>query len=913
MRTYQAGGSLDPEHPFYIERRADFELYNSLHSGEFCFVFNARQMGKSSLMVRAMSRLQHEGIQCAAIDMSRIGGAGITPEQWYKGVAIELWRSLGLVKTFDLLSEWKAWGNLAPVQKWNLLVERVLTATIESASNKTSSQLVVFVDEIDSVLSLPFTVYDFFASLRSYYNQRSLNTSFQRLTFALFGTATPSDLIDNDRATPFNIGRSIALHGFQLQEAQALALGLEGCTLDARKALQEILTWTAGQPFLTQKLCQLVADRDRTADNSTQDDRKIVADVVRERIVKSWELQDVPEHLRTIRDRLTRDPYRAGRLLGLYQQVLQSESGGEPLRFEGERNGYELLLSGIASNQQGYVRVKNPIYRRVFDEAWIERQLDELRPYAQSIAQWVASNGDDIYLLRGDDLQAALTWSADRRLSDEDYRYLAASQDLAKRQTIADLAALEGASKLLAQSRQQARREIAQPAWGWSGAIALGVTASIVLLRFFGLLQGWEWSTLDVLFRWRPAEPPDRRIAIVTVDERDIAFIGQWPLPDGVLAQVIAELDRHEPREIGLDFYRNLPVNPGHAQLIEVLRNTPHLVGIEKVVGDPLPPAAELARLGQVGFADVVLDGDGKVRRALLSVQLSEGDIRQSFATRLALNYLIAEDTAAIPLEGSRKRLQLGQKIFERFERNDGGYVRAEAGGFQLLLNYRGSVTDFETLPLREVLAGNIPEDLVRDRIVMIGVTAQSASDWFLTPYSDRLFGFPEHTPGVVIHANIVSQILSSALDGRALLRVWSDPFEGIWILLWAIVGSSLARRQRSLAMFTLALLAIASILVAGCFLAFLGGWWLPLVPALLAGGTAAGIATVLADRQREQRLFLRTFALLIEAQRQDPIAGRIALEYLRQSEHPGRQAIVERHLHATNSSSAELAVRLNG
>ncbi|WP_017327007.1 CHASE2 domain-containing protein [Synechococcus sp. PCC 7336] len=907
MRTYQIGGSLDPEHPFYIERQADSDLYTSLLSGEFCFVFNARQMGKSSLMVRAMSRLQQEGIRSAAIDMSRIGGEGVTPEQWYKGVAIELWRSLGLVGTVDLLADWRAWGDLAPVQKWNLFVEGLLNSILPSTSRKTGTQLVVFVDEIDSLLSLSFPVDDFFASLRSYYNQRSLNANFQQLTFALLGAATPAELIGDDRATPFNIGRSIALHGFQWQEAQPLARGLEGSTRNAGEALREILVWTAGQPFLTQKLCQLVADRDRTQDDATRDDLEMVAGIVRAQVVKHWELQDVPEHLRTIRDRLIREPRRAGRLLGLYQQVLKSEQVGELLPFEGDRKGCELLLSGIVSNQQGYLRVKNPIYHLVFDRAWVERQLADLRPYAQLLSQWLDSNGDEIYLLQGTHLQDALDWSADRRLSDADHRYLAASRDLAQRQTQAALDALERGSQLLAESRQQARREGTQPAWGWSGAIALGIAVPVLLLRFAGLLQAWEWSTLDLLFRWQPAEPPDRRILVVTVDERDIDSIGQWPLTDGVLARAITRLDRYEPRAIGLDFYRNLPVEPGHEQLMEVFRTTPHLVGIEKVVGDRLAPADELSRLGQVGFADVMLDSDGKVRRALLSVQLAEEDIRQSFATRLALSYLMAEDTSATALEGSRKRLRLGRRIFERFERNDGGYVRAEAGGFQILLNFRGNAADFDTLPLRQVLEDrhDIPDSLVRDRVVLIGLTAQSASDWFLTPYSDRLSGFPEHMPGIVIHANILSQILSSALDGRVLLRVWSDPWEGLWILFWAAIGSGIAWQLRSLGTVALALMAIASGLVAGCFLAFLWGWWLPLVPALLACGAAAGVAAILAERQREWLLFHSTLTRLSEAQEEDPVAGRIALEYLRQSENPAAQAIVEQHLQAATDSIA--------
>ncbi|MEM8714528.1 MAG: AAA-like domain-containing protein, partial [Cyanobacteria bacterium P01_G01_bin.4] len=158
MRTYQAGGSLDAQHPYYIQRPADRQLYEALLAGEFCSVLNARQMGKSSLMVQVMSRLQQEGVRCATIDMSRICGEGVTPEQFYKGMAIELWRGLGLVGSLDLLGDWRQWGELVPVQKWTLVVDRVLETVLESASpavssqqasnQQTSIQLVVFVDEV---------------------------------------------------------------------------------------------------------------------------------------------------------------------------------------------------------------------------------------------------------------------------------------------------------------------------------------------------------------------------------------------------------------------------------------------------------------------------------------------------------------------------------------------------------------------------------------------------------------------------------------------------------------------------------------------------------------------------------------------------------------------------------------------
>ncbi|MEM9566923.1 MAG: CHASE2 domain-containing protein [Cyanobacteria bacterium P01_E01_bin.34] len=918
MRTYQAGGSLDAKHPYYIQRQADRQLYDALLAGEFCSVLNARQMGKSSLMVQVMSRLQQQGICCVTLDMSRICGEDVTPEQFYKGMAIELWRSLGLVGSLDLLGSWREWSDLAPIQKWSLMVDRLLDIVLESvdglmldqqiSSQQTSIRLVVFVDEVDSLLHLPFPVYDFLATLRSYYNQRSINPQYKHLTFALFGTATPAELMGDRRATPFNIGVSISLSGFRLQEAQPLVHGLEGHTHDPDEALQEILNWTGGQPFLTQRVCRLVTERELDADVQISD-RQLIADIVQARVLDNWELQDVPEHLRTVRDRLTRNPTTANRLLGLYKQVLQSkesqqdcrftQDGGHPLASNGRQPFYDLLLSGIVSAEHGHLEVKNPIYRTLFDETWVDRQLAELRPYAASFERWLSSQGDRAFLVRGADLDTALEWSASRRLSDEDYRYLAASQDLAKQQTLASLDALERASQLLADSRQQARADSRSPTRGWLGTLAIAIATAIpiVLLRSLGVLQGWEWNALDLMFRWRAIEPPDSRIAIVTIDEQDIESVGRWPLPDAVLAETVFALSERNPRAIGLDFHRNLPVNPGHEQLVEVFRTTPQLVGIERAIGDRLPAAPELEQRGQVGFSDVVLDSDGTVRRALLSVQLGQGDIRQSFAVRLALNYLQHEDISVAPVEGDAGRMQLGRQIFERFEPNHGGYVRADAGGFQILLNYRGSTTDFDTIPLREVLQGNILDELVRDRVVLIGLTAQSASDWFLTPYSDRWFGFPKISPGVVIHANTVSQILSSALDGRSLIRVWPKSLEMVWIVVWAMVGSALAYMVRSLGRLTAAVLVAEVVLVAGCVWIFGLGWWVPIVPPLLASGLAAGVTAITLERRRENQRFRSTLARLVEAQVQEPLVGRIALEYLRQSEPPARQMLVEHHL----------------
>ena len=146
------------------------------------------------------------------------------------------------------------------MQRLSHFIEEVLLVAIADEDSSNLNKLVIFIDEIDCVLGLKFSVNDFFALIRFCYNQRTLNPNYHRLTFALFGVATPADLISDRRKTPFNIGQAVQLEGFKEHEAQPLLYGLTDKVNNPQVILKEVLKWTGGQPFLTQKLCRLILD-----------------------------------------------------------------------------------------------------------------------------------------------------------------------------------------------------------------------------------------------------------------------------------------------------------------------------------------------------------------------------------------------------------------------------------------------------------------------------------------------------------------------------------------------------------------------------------------------------------------------------------------------------------------------------
>ncbi len=253
---------------------------------------------------------------------------------------------------------------------------------------------------MDTVLGLPFGVDEFFMWLRFCYNHRPVNDHYHRLTIALFGSASPTDFIQDKNHTPFNIGQAIDLGGFQWPQAQPLMVGFRPYEdrVDCAALLEGILGWTDGQPFLTQKVCQLVAtslERSpqlRLSPDTTPD---FVAQVIQKQVIHQWQRQDEPEHLRTIRHRLLYPESLASRLLGIYQRILEQGSEGQGIEFEPALAHWRLLLSGVVKRSGPYLRIKNPIYGAVFNQDWVQQELDALRPYAKALEAWQASHYED--------------------------------------------------------------------------------------------------------------------------------------------------------------------------------------------------------------------------------------------------------------------------------------------------------------------------------------------------------------------------------------------------------------------------------------------------------------------------------------------------------------------------------------
>jgi CHASE2 domain-containing sensor protein len=817
---YQIGGSLRIDAPSYVERQADKDFYLGLKSGEYCYVLNSRQMGKSSLRVQTMGKLQADGIACGVIDITAIGSQDITPAEWYLGLVRRLARSF--TPKVNVLTWWKDYEGLSPVERLNEFIESVLLTQV-------TQNIVIFVDEIDSILKLNFKA-DFLALLRACYNKRGDNPAYQRLTFALLGVATPYDLITDKNRTPFNVGRAIQLSGFQEHEAQPLAQGLIGKVINPQAILKEVLAWTGGQPFLTQKLCKLVITSDLLM--IPGDEPKFVQALVQSGVIENWESQDEPEHLKTIRDRIVRSQQRAVTLLKLYQQILLQ---GE-ITADSSPEQMELRLSGLVIKQLGSLRVYNRIYASVFNLRWLEKTLLQLIPDGSAIEAWVASNSQEkSHLLRGQILQKAPVWSQGKIWSTQKEQFLAASAELETQQQPITFPRLKNWNQGFLLKRS------------FSSVIILSVVITILVLgmRQLGNLQNWELQAFDHLMQLRSDEQPDPRLLIVAISEEDFKLPEQrhrtGSLSDQALSQVLDQLEQYKPRAIGLDIYRDFAVDSKQADLATKMQRNENLFAICKV-SDPefnqpaIAPPPEIPQKRQ-GFSDFVDDPDGVVRRHLLAMKsesISACTSPYAFSSQLAFHYL--ESLGIFAKYTETKELQIGKVVFKPLRNRMGGYQQIDARGYQILLNYRSSGSPLkvaEQVTLKDILYGKVKSSSIHNRIILIGITAHSAGDYFSTPYSTSQ-RFYQQIPGVVIHAQMVSQILSATLDGRPLLWVWNPLGEALWIWGWSLFGGILAWQIHKPWQLALTAVMALGILSGLSFQLLTSGVWVPLIPSEL-------------------------------------------------------------------------------
>jgi CHASE2 domain-containing sensor protein/CheY-like chemotaxis protein len=387
------------------------------------------------------------------------------------------------------------------------------------------------------------------------------------------------------------------------------------------------------------------------------------------------------------------------------------------------------------------------------------------------------------------------------------------------------------------------------------------VTFCVIAGEMAGLFQLLEWQTLEQFYNLRPLEARENRILIVTIDEKDIDQVGEWPIPDGVLADLLIQLKAQQPAVIGLNIYRNLPVEPGHEKLVAVMKSTPNLIGVMKLAGShKVPPPPALLEQDQIAIVDWIEDTDSKVRRGLLSAGNPNGEIFLGLAARLSLIYLEKKGISLKPLDKRGDTLQLGKAVFTPFNGKEFNYQKADIGGYQIFLNYRGFQDRFHIVTLEEVLNGSVDPELIRDRIVLIGTTAKSVNDAFHVGYRKKALysknplqsGVP--MPGLVLHANLTSQILSAAIDGRPLIRIWTYHTEWLWIVCWSLISSGLTwrllyvnskRQQRFRGLLVLGITFAILIILTTSYLAFLVGWWIPSVSPLLALIGSAIVTTI--------------------------------------------------------------------
>ena len=402
--TFKAGGTLQEGH-FYIRRPADDLLPAALLRGDFCYVLAPRQMGKSSLRYRTAQHLAQQGVHCASIDLTALGGETTTPAEWYYGLLDDIAKQVGGEPLRNQAEEfWIDHEQAAPVKRFMRFVRESLLA-------QTTGPIVLFVDEIDAVRALPFSSDDFFAALRAAYNARPDDAEYKRLRVCLLGVAQPGDLIRNELITPFNIGTRIDLADFARDQLDELSQGLQPTGAKPSALLDATYSWTHGHPYMVQRLCAALAPAEGvTAHIAPGSEAIYLADCVDEMFLRRSGVRDTNlAYAEKSFSRTGADP-RIPKMLALYGRMLR----GETVPADG-RDAIQgaLQLTGMAavrtSGARQVLEIRNRIFATVFDAAWVRRQQSD-RLLHEPMSRWLDSGRKDDFVLRGDALREAEQW-----------------------------------------------------------------------------------------------------------------------------------------------------------------------------------------------------------------------------------------------------------------------------------------------------------------------------------------------------------------------------------------------------------------------------------------------------------------------------------------------------------------------
>ncbi|MGD1804401.1 CHASE2 domain-containing protein [Dapis sp. BLCC M126] len=767
-----SGGSLPPNSRNYVVRKQDTELLEKLLAGEYCYVFNARQMGKSSMRVRVMKKLRSQGCKCIPIDMTRLGDFSIEKQSWYEGFLGEIFYGCDLTNNINYQDWIASHRNLTNIQIFARFIEEILFINFPYPQ-----KIYIFLDEIDVLVKLPLEMRnDFFAFIRSCYNRRAEDgkCDYHRLIFAFVGVATPDDLIRDPQRTPFNVGYPIELTELTFENGkEVLTKKLEGIVEEPEVVLKKVFDWTGGQPFLTQKLCQIIIDY---AEDSEPD----VDNLVEEHILTYWEEKDNPTHFKYMHDYLVNHVEFAPQLLRLYQEILQK---GE-VKTDDSSVQMALRLSGIVIKRQKKLFVFNKIYQKIFNENWVEEKLAEklanlennldnskAKPKTLGMSLGIASFvGVGVIILR----TLGLLQSFELNEYDRLMRWRP-SEPPDPRLLIVEATAKDineyGVSNSLTDdnlAKVIAKLETHQPA-----IIGLDYLREKPLPDQAGyqkLLQYLSNNKKIIAVcsisddENNKNEPSTKPPTVVEKEER-FGFI-----------QLILDIGQVNVIRRHLMFQNKISGNPCQTEYslsVKVALNYLKTKGIQE---ENAPRG--FVKIGQVIFKDL-LEGQGFYQKI------------DSGGFQVLLNY--------------RNSDVLPSKLAE-------------------------------SITISDVLDNNFDESLgslVKDKIILIGNTDPRGSDNFYTPYSFQLVS-QKQMPGVIVHGHQVSQIISAILDGRPLITFWDRWVDWLWILGYSAVGGVVGWYFHRVLLFVFFIGGNIMVLYLVSLIFLTHGFVVPLVPSVL-------------------------------------------------------------------------------